>query len=229
MKKQITNEELSSFLDGEAKRPEEIERRIQQSEETARRYNTMSKISTQIRSLPELEVRPGLSGRVAASLGESNSSRRFVWPLRATVAALAVAALATVLVVTDLDENTLPPGLEIAINVPAPVVPTEDTASETEKELVAELERRLSTASSASTFVSASYYENPEPLVELPEEILLALAPAVWLETFASLDSTQDYRIQLGSLSEMEKMIFVQLLEEYTAVETPGTPGTHKG
>jgi len=229
MKKRITNEELSAFLDGEAQHPDEIERQIGQSEETAGRYRALSKISTHVRSLPALDARPGLSGRVAASLAESKSSRRFVWPLRAAAAVMAGAAFATILVVTDLDENTLPPASEMAVIVPGPVVPVEVTASGNEKDLVAELERRLAAELSPATIVSASYYENPGPLAELPEEILLALAPSDWLETFASLDSTQDYRTQIRSLSETEKSIFVQLLEEYAAVVTPGRSGARKG
>lgn len=229
MKKRITNEELSAFLDGEAKHPEDVECQIQRSEETARRYMALSKVSKHVQALPELQARPGLPGRVAASLAESKSNRRLVWPLRATASVMAAIAFVTLLVVTGMNENSSPPAVETAAIAPEIVTATEITVLGSEEELVAELERRLATDASTASFVSGSFYGDPEPVDELPEEILLALAPSEWLETFASLDSTQDYRTQLGLLSDVERLIFVQLLEEYASVEMQGRPTTRKG
>lgn len=227
MKKRITDEELSAFLDGEAKHPEEIERQIQQSGETAQRYLAMSKISTQVQALPKLSARPGLSGRVAVSLAESKPNRRLMWPVRAAAPVLAAIAFVTFLAVTGKEESASPALLQTAVVAPETVAPTENAAVEDVEVLVAELERRLST--DTSSFAGGSFYAEPELVDELPEEILLALAPPDWLDTFASLDSTQDYRKRIGSLSEMERLILVQLLEEYAGVETLGKPSVQKG
>lgn len=229
MKKRISNEELSAFLDGEAKRPEEVQRQIQQSEETARRYTALSKASAQVQSLPELHARPGLAGRVAASLSEPQSRERFVWPVRVGALLVATTVLAAFIIVAALDDSASPPILQTAEVTPATVPPAEVSAIGNEDVLVAELERRLASSATSASLLSAEFDTAPEPINELPEELLLALAPSDWLETFAGSNATQDYRTELGALSDGERTLFVQLLEEYARTEMQGQPPAREG
>ena len=96
-------------------------------------------------------------------------------------------------------------------------------------DVVAELERRLASGATSELILSGEFYTDPEPVDELPEDLLLALAPSDWLETFASSNATQDYRTELGALSDSERMLFVQLLEEYARDEMQGQPPAREG
>ena len=70
MKKRISIEELSAYLDGEANHPDKVSRQLQESEDAARIYGALSKVSAHVRSLPKASVRPGFSARVLSSMRE---------------------------------------------------------------------------------------------------------------------------------------------------------------
>ena len=212
MKKRISVEELSAFLDGEAKQPEKVRRLLQESEGAAREHAALAKVSDQVRSLPEAHVRPEFSGRVMASLQDSRPRRPLPWQVPVG-ASLMTAILAAVAVVGLIDGGT-PPSVPTIVSVSEQTTP-ETVALEDEDALVAELERRIASGRTSTAVLNASFYEEPAPVEELPADLLLALAPDGWLDSFDGLNGTSDYITEMGTLSDTEKVIFVQLLEEY--------------
>ncbi len=212
MKKRLSVEELSAFLDGEAKHPEKVRRLLKESEDAARKHAELSEVSAQVRSLPEPYVRPGFSGRVMASLQDSEPRRSLPWQLPVG-ASLMTAALLAVVAVIVLNDRVTPPAVPTIASVPAQIRP-ETAALENEDALVAELERRIASDRTTTAALSGGFYEEPEPVEELPADLLLALAPAGWLDSFGGLNGAPDYTTEMGALSDTEKVVFVQLLEE---------------
>ena len=221
MKKRISVEELSAFLDGEAKHPEKVRRLLQKSEDAARKHAALSKVSAQVRSLPGPYVRPGFSGRVIASLEDSESRRSLPWQVPVGASLMAAALLAVIAMIGVKDSVTPPAVVHTVASTPAQTKP-ETTALEDEDALVAELERLITSDRTSTAVLSDGFYKEPEPVEELPADLLLALAPAGWLDNFEAPKGTPDYATEMGALSDTEKVIFVRLLEEYNRAEMQG-------
>jgi len=223
MKRWISIEELSAFLDGEAKHPEKARRLLQESEDAARKHAALSKVSAQVRSLPEPYVRPGFSGRVIASLEDSESRRSLPWQVPVGASLMAAVLLAVIAVIGVRDSVTPPAVVHTVASTPAAQTRPETTALEDEDALVAELERLIASDRTSTAVLSDGFYKEPEPVEELPADLFLALAPAGWLDSFDGLNGAPDYTTEMGALSDAEKVIFVRLLEEeYARTEMQG-------
>jgi len=186
MKKRISVEELSAYIDGESRHPEKIRQQIQQSEEVARLHVGLSKVSAHVRALPEPQVRPGFANRVLASLETSESRPAMNWRLPAATSFAAVAALVAFVVFVGLQSDD-------AVS-PVETVASSSTASDVnavsldeEQALVAELERRLAASPDSMMLQGDAFYEEPAPVEALPEDMLLALAPEDWAGAFGRL------------------------------------------
>ena len=226
MKKRISIEELSAYLDGEAKNPEKVRQHLRDSDDVARMYRALSKVSEHVRSLPEASVRPGFSGRVLASL-ESPNPR---WSLTRSVpawASLAAIAVVVVLALFNLNGTIDSPAVQTAASTPTIFTP-QTTALEDEEALVAEFERRIASSTESEALLSAGLYEEAGPVEELPADLLLALAPANWVDSLGGLNESSDYRMEMNALSDSERVIFAQLLDEYARVEMQG-PSAQEG
>ena len=212
MKKRISITELSAYLDGEAKNPEKVKRQIQQSHEVARQHAELAEVAARVRALPEPELRPGFAGRVIASLSDQVVQPRLRWRLPATLSAVTAAILFLFAVLTGLNDGVSPSApLETAVSAP------EDEAA-----ILAELQRQIAASPESHELLAGSFYEASELVEDLPESLLVALAPSDWLETFSGPAATHDYRVEMASLNEGEKDIFVQLLEEHARDEIQG-------
>lgn len=225
MKKRISSEELSAYLDGEAKNPAKVRQQLQESDDAARMYRALSKVSAHVRSLPVASVRSGFSGRVLASLEAQKPRRSSTWPVPVWVS-LGATAVAAVLVMIGVNDTVESPDVQTAASMPAiyappPVALEEDV-------LVAELERRISSGAESGALLSEGLYEETDPIEELPAELLLALVPADWVDSLGGLNETADYRVEMNALSDSEKVIFAQLLDEYARVEKQG-PSAQEG
>ena len=226
MKKRISIEELSAYLDGEAKHPDKVRQHLRDSDDGARMYQALSEVSEQLRSLPKASVRPGFSGRVLASL----ESPRPRWSLTRSVpawASVAAVALVVVLALLSLDGTLDSPALQRAASTPMILSP-QTTALEDEEALVAEFERRIASGTESEAFLSSGLYGEAEPMEALPTDLLLALAPTDWVDSLGGLNETADYRMEMNALSRSEKVIFAQLLEDYARVEMRG-PSAQEG
>lgn len=219
MKKRISAEELSAYIDGESKHPEHVRQEIQESDEVARKHTALTKLSAQVRALPEPSVRPGFAGRVIASLETPEPRSVLGWRLPVGASLAAAAALFAFIAINGLDDG-VPPSVRIAVSTPAASVVS---SIELEEEaLVAELERRLADSPDFEMLRNDGFYEAPDPAMTLPDDLLLALAPTDWVGTFGGLEGSRDYEVAVASLNESEKDIFVQMLEDYAREETLG-------
>lgn len=226
MKKRISSEELSAYLDGEAKNPAKIRQQLQESDDAARMYRALSKVSAHVRSLPVASVRSGFSGRVLASLEAQKPQRSSTWPVPVWVS-LGATAVVAVLVMIGLNDTVESPDVQTAASMPAIYAP-QPAALEDENALIAELERRISSGAEPEALLSGGFYDESDPVEELPAELLLALVPADWANSLGGLNETADYRMEMNALSDSEKVIFAQLLDEYARVEKQG-PSAQEG
>lgn len=97
MKDHHVIEELSAYIDGEARDPEGIARHLRSCESCARRHMELLKLSSHLRTLPEPEVHPAFLTRVMATVEEQAQApaRRWAPILRlGSAAALVVLAVA---------------------------------------------------------------------------------------------------------------------------------------
>ncbi len=226
MKKRISIEELSAYLDGEAKNPDKVRQLLQESDDAARMYRALSKVSAHMRSLPKASVRPGFSRRVIASLEAPEPRRSLTWPVPVS-ASLAAAAVVAVLAVIGLNDTAEFPAVQTVASTPAIYTPQPATL-EDEDALVAELERRITSGAESEALLSGGLYEETDPVEELPADLLLALAPSDWMDSLGGLNGPNDYRMEMNALTDSEKIIFVQLLEEYAHAEVQ-SPSAREG
>lgn len=77
--KHITHEELSAYLDGEAKRPEVLAAHLQECAECARRHMDLARLSNHMKSLPACDVSPAFATRVVAHAAETERLRATFW------------------------------------------------------------------------------------------------------------------------------------------------------
>lgn len=97
MSKEHVIEELSAYIDGEAKDPARIARHLQFCESCARHHMELLKLSANVRALPAPETRPEFVTRVMAHVAETGvSSGRLPWgvavPAVVVVAAILISA-----------------------------------------------------------------------------------------------------------------------------------------
>lgn len=109
MKRHLTNEDISAYLDGEHRRPEAVQKHLQQCAVCAHEHVTMQKVSAHVKALPACEVTVGFTARVMRGVEQPKPSRlsigRRLWvPLGAGLAA----ALALVLGLVTLDQSVAP-------------------------------------------------------------------------------------------------------------------------
>ena len=144
MKQKHVLDELSAYIDGEARHPERIERHLRQCPECARRHMALLKLSSHLSAMEGPEVAPAFLTRVMAHARETEmlSARRFAWsrPLQAG------SALALFVVVLALFNGiwpnarqpvTAPPAEQVATGTGATYL-DEDTIIEAMAELMDE-------------------------------------------------------------------------------------------
>lgn len=209
MKKRISIDELSAHLDGEARDPGEVQRQLEESEALSTKYSELKEVGRRVRSLSTPELIPGFASRVIRAVEAPADRRRVAWRIPAGLSAAVATAAVALLVVLGSGAPT---------EVQAPTVALSNTMPQ-EDALIAELERRLVNVPAPEALLTAGVYEPMDPVEEDPDALLLALAPATWLEAFGGDDSGSDYLVALDELNDSERDIFRELLSEYTESE----------
>lgn len=222
MKKRMDSKELSAYIDGETKAPEDVGRRIEQSDDLAKRYEAYRKIRTYLRELPQPDVRPGFAGRVIAALRIEDATpvratnARWAWGM-ATASAAAVLLVGFALFATPVQDVTT-----IARQTNASVEAAEAV-------LVAELERQLIDESVSDSVLVQTFYPEEEANADITEEILVSLANSDWLDAFNPAGAGSfDYAFAVEGLKDAELDVFQQLLTQY-ARETLQAGSPKKG
>lgn len=153
MSKKMNMEELSAYLDGEARDPDAVRNALQSDPALARRYMQLAKLSTHLKALPLPNVHPAFTTRVMAHVREAKPAPArswFQWVMSAVVAGLIVVAGGTAYLISRFPNDAVDEAQLAQVRALAQM----DTNALTEK-LVAQL------------------VENPEALAEIDEPISL--------------------------------------------------------
>lgn len=221
MKPEHFEEELSAYLDGESKNPDQMKRLIQKDPKVAKRFMEMQKLSTHLQELPGPVVRPEFLTRVMAHVREQEEEKRqagffalhfgnfsipmhrWLWP-RWALASFVTTLLVAVAVGTWMNGNSaLPEGNEQNANiVPFDVA---EFFSLTDDEVIERLE--------------GFYGEEVEAYAALPEGEAVYVASAAWSDYGQYYDygfsAQDDLYGMLNELNETEQEYFSTLLQEY--------------
>ncbi len=220
MSKEKWNDELSAFLDGEARDPARIQRLIAEDPELAARHQQFAKISEHLRTLPAPDVRPEFLTRVMAHVREQESAParpawwRFVLPV-ATLAMLAVVAGSMWRNRADSPATADPP----VATVSHPVVgdPVADAVDLTNDEAVVTYLAALFERGEIIADVSADDYVEGEAEGEVSGGYASAwtiLEDENWEEAY--LDSFgSDWYSELDAIETDEWAVFDEVVYEY--------------
>ena len=204
-------DELSAYLDGEAKEPESIARHLQQCADCARRYMDLSKVSAHLQGLPAPDVHPAFAQRVMAHARETRPVRRRRW---APVSAVACAALLLVLAGTAWFLHDGEPTADLDLAGIDPDVLVEEIARRDGEGLFAETgwDVLWEMGSAMGWDSEASFEEDTES----GEEWMDVLASQQWLDPLAvSFDSESDVYALVDDLDAAETEALKELLIEY--------------
>lgn len=210
MIKHLTIEQLSEYMDGEAKRPAQTREHLQQCAECAQRHMALSRVSSHVAALPVPEVSIGFASRVLRAIEEKQLRTR-PWFLGYPVGALAAAALVVALSTTAYLGIPRTPTPDVATTL----VPQDDQL------YLAELEAKVADGEALSFFVVDEVGEEYSTELASGDEILVALAGANWFEAFADAWDSEpiDVDTALAQLDAQEIENFRILLGEYARNE----------
>ncbi|MCC6486452.1 MAG: hypothetical protein IT364_03055 [Candidatus Hydrogenedentes bacterium] len=203
------NEELSAYLDGEARDADGVARILKSDPQAARRYEELARLSSHLKSLPGPEVHPAFATRVLASAREQSlkgrTNRLRYWLPASALAALTLAAVAAA-VLRGGPEPAVDPSvaavLELRHGNEAELGPF---ATLMDQDILAPLE------TSAAEPIAA-------PDSSAVDTMEMALASMVWFESEdTARNETQDVDSMLESLNDAEITVLRELLVEYAA------------
>ena len=205
--KHVTDE-LSAYIDGEARDAARIDAHLAHCAECARRYEELSKLSEQIRALPVPEIRPEFVTRVMAGLREADAPRSWWMRLRAPLAVSCAAAIALLIAAAYL-RGTVPPRPVAPSQARGPAVSSEDT-------LASQLERRLATNPDAlaTVLLGEGGLEGDEEVSS--DDLLAALPDSDWFRSLAgAVEEDEDWYALVETLNASELEILKGLIREY--------------
>lgn len=105
MKKHLTFEDISAFVDGEHARPDEVRKHLQQCAACAREHVAVQKLSAHVKALPECEVTHGFTARVMRAVDAPRAARKPARRLWIPIGAGLAAALAVVIGLSIVDQT----------------------------------------------------------------------------------------------------------------------------
>ena len=202
-------DELSAYIDGEARNPERIARHLQSCPDCARYHLELLKISTHLRALHAPDVAPAFTTRVAARAAGLPRRRFFEWRLAPRFAgAVCAAVLAGVFVLRLLPES---PAVDQTAGQHKPVWVD---VTWRDDELVVNEFRRLMDAG-----VDLEIFGNPSEGVEELEpvaldEVLDVLAEDA-LDAGPVSDGPEDLGELLDVLADLDARTLSELLQAY--------------
>lgn len=217
MSKHLTTQQLSEYMDGEAKRPARIREHLQQCAECARRHMELSKLSSHVAALEAPAVSPNFAARVLRTIEERQVQKR-PWAIPYPVGLAAAAAIVVAFAATGYLRISDTPTPQVAISI----VPQD------EQVYLAELEEKLVDGATASLIVVEELGEESSTEIASGDDILLALAGANWFKAFADAWDNEpvDVDTALALLDAEEAENFRILLGEYARNEILNGYGT---
>ena len=211
-------EELSAYLDGEAKQPEKVEKLLREDPVAAQHYEELAKLSAHVKKLAPPRVDPAFATRVMARVSEEGTAPGRLSRWYSVAAPVAAAALLVLIL----------GGIWFATRSAVPEAPGPQIAGPTEKQLEEMIEKRLrdgeafppnddlefAVAGLATGFSGYTHYMADADVQDLaivvdPEDAELLDGMAEVLAAGAELNAI------LGELNEEETEVFRILLREY--------------
>ena len=192
----IVLDELSAYLDGEARDSARVEAHLRTCAQCARQFEELSKLSTHMQRMAAPEPSVGFSSRVVAAARESGNPRpRFgLAPWAAGLAACAVFAIAAWVVSGSYVE-------------PAE---TRSSGGPVEDDALAELESRME---DEDAILEVATWVEEEPMPEANGNVLMVMADAGWFDVSDDANFWEDdFDSSLLLLDEDEQAVFKELL-----------------
>lgn len=217
------NDELSAYLDGEAKDPERIRRLLAEDPEAAARHAQLAKLSEHLRALPEPEVRPEFLTRVMAHVREQEMApRRPAWHFGVPLLAFAMLALAiggSLLTTKEVQAPVDP----TAVAVVTPEFPDSvDEFDLTNDDVVIAQLAALFEEGTVSSDTAGDYYAQLEGEAEgeaVEEDYAVIwdiLDDTGWEDGYEDFfQSESDWYSESDDLSDAEWVVFDEVLNEY--------------
>ncbi len=214
MKTKHVLDELSLYIDGQARDPDRIARHLQQCPECAQRHMDLLRLSAHLKGLQGPVGNPAFTERVLAAVRRKPEPNWARWPFQAAPWLAAATIVLVILAVAVVYEDNHAPGWANGLQNEAP-----DRALD-EGALLATLEKQLEPGQDIA-------YVLPEPSMvveELDEVPALAmvdvLAETPWFAQWAgSFEAQEDLNTVIQSLTEAESEAFSQVLQEYANEE----------
>lgn len=167
--KNRVREDISAYLDGEAKDAQSIARLIAESEDASKEHLALAALSARMRNLDAPEVHPAFAMRVVAAIEEQRSRRTIGWRIPAALSAAAVALLVAVVSLNSNDpRSTAEPN--VIATLPAAETPIVEAD---EDMLLAEFDRRITQDVEVQQFVLARF-DNTADTADMYTDRLLA-------------------------------------------------------
>ncbi len=204
-------DELSAYLDGEARDPERITRHLQQCPACARRHIELSKVSSHVKALSPPEVNPAFATRVLAAIARTRPVPRIGLVRWSVVSSAAVAIVLLLTAIAVLHHRQPVEPLRIG---------TVDNAisgyPDSEGAILVKLERHIAAGREIALLEMAAAMKPVDDL-EVPTSVMLdMLADASWFPKLAGqLEAEEDLGTLIQSLDDAETEVLKQLLDEY--------------
>jgi len=209
-------EELSSYIDGEAKRPERIARHLQHCEQCARRHMELLRLSEHLRALPGPAARPEFVTRVLAEVREQQAAPRlwpWTWAVPATACAAALLLMASLILYSVSTPEVAPVGVTVAAT---PAVPLIERVDDTE--IVSQVEQLLARGADISILALPPHtLDEPEGLAPLAfDDFVEGVAVATALDELPeAIFPDDDLYSLIDDLQDAELAAFQELVASY--------------
>lgn len=204
-------EELSAYVDGEARSPRRIAERLARDPEYAREHAALQRLAACVRALPAPETRPGFEARVLAAIqAEPARPKRipFAWKP-------ALACAAAVAVVIGVVFYAWTPEEAPAMDTPAlPLVA--NTKWESDEAVVAALEQLAAAGDDLSFFAPLPDPAAPQDDAVTTAVLDLLLAAAWDVDALSPYADAHDVDALIESLDPGEAGILQELTDNFT-------------
>lgn len=211
MNRHIKQADLSAYVDGEARRPAQIERHLTSCPQCARAYAALQSLSNRMRAIEAPEVRSGFRTRVLGHVREQAQPARTGWPVwRPFGAGMALAGTAVLALITALwaaqpntafEQRTTPQT--------AAVEPAGEDA------YLASIETPYAEASDTAWMFASANATHQEQKTESVDELLVALARVEYFDGAAIQSAAEtDINTAVTTLDEAERVTLLRLLTQ---------------
>ncbi len=192
-------DELSGYLDGEARHPEAVAEHLAACAECSAHYASLQRLSEGIRALPVPEVRPEFATRIVARVSEQRAESR-PWWARYGLPLAAMACLAVVVGAVAFLNTAKPAAAPRTAQAPVRADSDETLA-------------RLDGAAAMEDLGIAGQDEDESVSTE---DLLAALSDHEWFDSFASAwGEDEDLDTLIDSLNPEETQTFKELIQQY--------------